>query len=36
LNAYLVFNTTVGQTIEMTVLRNGAEMTVPLVLGERP
>lgn len=36
LNAYLVFNTTAGQTIEMTVLRNGAEMTVPLVLGERP
>jgi 2-alkenal reductase len=36
LNAYLVFNTAVGQTIDMTVVRNGAEMTVPVVLGERP
>ncbi|MEJ2749295.1 MAG: PDZ domain-containing protein [Anaerolineae bacterium] len=36
LNAYLVFNTTVGQTIDLTVLRNGNEVTVPLVLGERP
>ncbi len=36
LNGYLVFNTTVGETIEMTVLRNGTKITVPLVLGERP
>lgn len=36
LNAYLVFNTAVGQTIEMTVVRNGTEITMPLVLGERP
>ncbi len=36
LNAYLVFNTTVGQTIDLTVLRNGNEVTVPLVLGKRP
>ncbi|MCB9446369.1 MAG: trypsin-like peptidase domain-containing protein [Ardenticatenaceae bacterium] len=36
LNAYLVFNTTAGQTIDLTVLRNGKEVSVPLVLGERP
>ena len=36
LNAYLVFNTTVGDTIDMTVLRDGTKITVPLVLGERP
>jgi 2-alkenal reductase len=36
LNGYLVFNTTAGQTIEMTILRDEAEITVPLVLGERP
>lgn len=36
LNSYLVFNTTVGQTIEMTVLRDGETVSLPLVLGERP
>jgi 2-alkenal reductase len=36
LNSYLVFNTAVGQTIEMTVLRNGETVSLPLVLGERP
>lgn len=36
LNGYLVFHTSVGQTIELTVLRNGAEVVVPLTLGERP
>lgn len=36
LNSYLVFHTTVGQTIEMTVLRNGETVTVPLTLGARP
>jgi 2-alkenal reductase len=36
LNAYLVFNTTVGQTIDMTVLRDGQTVSLPLVLGERP
>ncbi len=36
LNGYLVFNTTAGQTIDMTVLRDGTKITVPLVLGERP
>ncbi len=34
--SYLVFNTTVGQTIQLTVLRNGGEVTLPLVLGARP
>jgi S1-C subfamily serine protease len=32
----LVFNTSVGQTIELTVLRNGEQIAVPLTLGERP
>ena len=36
LNAYLVFNTVAGQTIDMTILRDGATVSVPLVLGERP
>jgi 2-alkenal reductase len=36
LNSYLVFHTTVGQTIEVTVLRNGETVTVPLTLGARP
>jgi 2-alkenal reductase len=36
MNAYLVFNTAPGQTVQLTVLRDGAEMTLPLTLGERP
>lgn len=36
LNSYLVFNTAVGQTIELTVLRDGEEMGLSLTLGERP
>jgi 2-alkenal reductase len=36
LNSYLVFHTSVGQTIEITVLRNGETVTVPLTLGARP
>jgi 2-alkenal reductase len=36
LNSYLVFNTTVGQTIEITVLRGGEQVNIPLTLGERP
>lgn len=36
LNSYLVFNTSVGQTIELTILRNGEQVSVPLSLGERP
>jgi 2-alkenal reductase len=34
--SYLVFETEVGQTIELTVIRNGETITVPLTLGERP
>ena len=36
LNSYLVFQTSVGQTIEITVLRDNEEVTIPLTLGERP
>ncbi len=36
LNSYLVFHTTVGQSIEMTVLRNGESVVLPLTLGARP
>jgi 2-alkenal reductase len=36
LNAYLTFNTEVGQTIEVTVLRDGQLETLLLTLGERP
>lgn len=36
LNGYLVFNTTVGQTIEVTVLRDGEQITLPLTLAARP
>jgi 2-alkenal reductase len=36
LNSYLVFHTTVGQTIEMTVLRDGETTTLQLTLGARP
>jgi S1-C subfamily serine protease len=36
LNGYLVFHTRVGQTIEITVLRDGQRLTVPLKLGARP
>lgn len=34
--AYLVFETQVGQTIELTVLRDGEEVNVSLELGARP
>lgn len=34
--AYLVFDTTVGQTVDLTVLRDGETITVPLTLGARP
>ncbi|MCA9973992.1 MAG: trypsin-like peptidase domain-containing protein [Anaerolineales bacterium] len=34
--AYLVFETAVGQTIELTVIRDGQEAVVPLTLGARP
>jgi S1-C subfamily serine protease len=36
LNSYLVFQTRVGQTIEITVLRDGELIVLPLTLGARP
>jgi 2-alkenal reductase len=36
LNSFLVFQASVGETIEVTFLRNGQEQTVTLTLGERP
>ena len=36
LTVYLEANTTVGDTVEVTVLRNGEELTVPVTLGEQP
>ena len=36
LNIYLELETRVGETIDMTVLRDGEEVTVPLTLVERP
>ncbi len=36
LNTYLAFYTTIGQTINVTVLRDGAETSVPVTLGPRP
>ena len=36
LNGYLVFHTRVGQTIQITVLRDGERVVVPLELGARP
>jgi S1-C subfamily serine protease len=36
LNTYLVFETEPGQTLQMTVLRDGERMTLPLTLGARP
>jgi 2-alkenal reductase len=36
LNTYLVFETEPGQTVELTVIRNGERMTLPLTLGARP
>ncbi len=34
--AYLVFNTSVGQTVDLTVIRDGETVSVPLTLGARP
>lgn len=34
--SYLVFKTQVGQTVDLTVIRDGAEVEIPLTLGERP
>ena len=36
LNSYLIFRTTVGQTIQLTILREGTQFTIPLTLGTRP
>jgi 2-alkenal reductase len=36
LNSYLVFQTSAGQTIAVTVLRGGDEVTITLTLGSRP
>ena len=34
--SYLVFETTVGETVELTIIRDGKEIKLPLTLGERP
>ena len=34
--SYLFFETEIGETIDLTVLRNGAEVSIPLTLGVRP
>lgn len=36
LNSYLVFETNVGQTIDVVVIRDGEQVTLPLELGARP
>lgn len=35
-SVYLEMNTRVGETVEVTVLRNGREQIIPVVLAERP
>ena len=34
--SFLVFNTEVGQTITLTLIRDGQQLDVPLTLGQRP
>ncbi len=34
--SYLVFETIAGQTVDLTVVRDGQEINLPLTLGERP
>ena len=34
--SYLVFETVVGQTVDLTVVRDGQEISLPLTLGARP
>lgn len=36
LNSYLVFETSVGQTVDLTVIRSGERVNVPLTLAARP
>ena len=35
LNSYLVFQASVGETVDVTVLRAGKTVVLPLTLGER-
>ena len=34
--SFLVFNTEVGQTVSLTLVRDGQQLDVPLTLGQRP
>jgi 2-alkenal reductase len=34
--SYLVFETSVGQTVDLTIIRDGEEVILPLTLGARP
>jgi S1-C subfamily serine protease len=36
LTVYMETETTVGKTVELSIVRNGAEEVVPVVLGEQP
>jgi len=36
MNSYLVFNTQPGQQVDLSVVRNGKEISVSVTLGERP
>jgi S1-C subfamily serine protease len=36
LTGYLVFEAEVGQTITLTVIRDGEQVDIPLTLGARP
>ena len=34
--SFLVFQTEVGQTVSLTIIRDGEQIDVPLTLGQRP
>jgi len=36
LNSFLVFDANVGQTIDLTIIRDGEQIVIPLTLGARP
>jgi serine protease Do len=36
LTVYLENNTAIGDTVQLTVLRDGKELTVPVTVGEQP
>jgi S1-C subfamily serine protease len=36
LNRFLIFDAQIGQTIQLTVVRDGRQLTLPLTLGSRP